>query len=308
MAWLTSDLAALAASRHGVLSPDDLSGASAHAIRELITTGVLVRVHHGAVRLRSSPDTFEARCAAACVADAESVISSTAAARLWEFRHCWRPDEPIVTVFHDRTPLTRGVRLRRTNVLPTSHVVHRDDGIRLTSPPRTWFDCAYELDDERFERLTEWVIDQHTSVPTLWAVVRVMSARGRRGLARVHRVMSARGDWQRPAGSGLELRVLKALEFAGVGPLVRQYPLRLGDGSIIHPDGADPSIRWAIEVDHVTWHGGRLDAQRDKSRDRRARAIGWQVDRVTDQELATDFDATIADLVDLYRLQRRDVA
>ncbi len=193
-------------------------------------------------------------------------------------------------------------------MLPPAHLVTRDDGIRLTSPPRTWFDCAYELDDQRFEALTEWVIDRHASVPTLWAMVRTIAARGRRGLARVHRVMSARGDWQRPAGSGLELRVIKALEARGVGPLVRQYPLRLGDGSLIHTDGADPSIRWAIEVDHVTWHGGRLDAQRDKSRDRRARAIGWQVDRVTDQELATDFTGTIAEVVDLYRLRRREVA
>ena len=77
---------------------------------------------------------------------------------------------------------------------------------------------------------------------------------------------------------------------------------------MIHPDGADPSIRWAIEVDHVTWHGGRLDAQYDKSRDRRARAIGWQVDRVTDQELATDFDATISEVAGLWRLRRREVA
>ena len=115
-------------------------------------------------------------------------------------------------------------------------------------------------------------------------------------------------DWQRPAGSGLELRVIKALERAGVGPLVRQYSLRLGDGTVIHPDGADPSIRWAIEVDHVTWHGGRLDAQRDKSRDRRARAIGWQVDRVTDQELSASFETTVAEVVDLYWNRRHEVA
>jgi very-short-patch-repair endonuclease len=112
--------------------------------------------------------------------------------------------------------------------------------------------------------------------------------------------MSKRADWQKPAGSGLELRVLRALEQRGV-VLVRQYALELADGSTIHPDGADPSIKWALEIDHVTWHGGRLDAQYDKTRDRAARLVGWQVERVTDQELAENFDAVIDQLVALHR-------
>jgi very-short-patch-repair endonuclease len=112
--------------------------------------------------------------------------------------------------------------------------------------------------------------------------------------------MQARSDWQKPAGSGLELRVLKALEARGIH-LERQHPLRLANGTVIHPDGADPAIRWALEIDHVTWHGGRLDAQYDKTRDRLARLVGWQVDRVTDQELAENFDAVIDQLVALHR-------
>jgi very-short-patch-repair endonuclease len=85
---------------------------------------------------------------------------------------------------------------------------------------------------------------------------------------------------------------------------VRQYPIRLPTGITIHPDGADPAIRWAVEVDHVTWHGGRSDAQRDKARDRLARRVGWQVDRVTDQELADDFRTAIDDLADCYLTRR----
>src|SRR5690606_14427831 len=142
----------------------------------------------------------------------------------------------------------------------------------------------------------------------LWRVRRRLSGRGRPGLARVNRVLSRRAAWQRPAGSGLELRVLRALETRGVTGIVRQPPLRLPDGVVIHPDGAIPALRWAVEVDHVTWHGGRLDAQRDKGRDRKARRIGWQVDRVTDVELAERFDDTIGDLIDLITLRRRELA
>lgn len=197
--------------------------------------------------------------------------------------------------------------VRRTNVLQPEDTVLRDDGIRLASPPRTWFDCAVHLDDVRFERLTEWVLDQHVGVPMLWRMTRRLAAKGRPGLARVRRVMSLRGDWQRPAGSGIEVDVHRALQARGVGPLVRQHPIRLENGMLIHPDVAIPRIKWAVEVDHVTWHGGRFDAQRDKARDRQARRIGWQVDRVTDQELRDAFTEAIDDLTALFHLRRAEL-
>jgi len=310
MAHLSPELTERISRSHGVVTVDELrrDGVSTKQIKRLLEQGTLLRLHHGVLRVATSPDTFESRCVAASRADPQVVITGAAAARLWDFRHVFRPDNPIALVAHDRTPITSGVMLRRTNRLDVCDLVERDDGIRVATPPRAWFDCARDLDDERFERLTEWVIDKHTTTPTLWRLTARLTSRGRPGLARVHRVLSQRSDWQKPAGSGLELKVLKALERAGVGPLVRQHPLRLPNGVVIHPDGADPRIRWAVEVDHVTWHGGRFDAQRDKGRDRGARRIGWQVDRVTDQELTDDFAGTIAELVDLHRLRTAEIA
>jgi hypothetical protein len=237
MAPISRSLAASMAAHHGIVTQHELlrDGLSPNRIKALVRDGLLVRVHHGVMRIATSPDTFEARCLAACRSDA---------------------------------------------------------GLIITGP---------------FERLTEWVLDRHTSVQTLWRLTIRLTSRGRPGSARVHRVMSRRSDWQRPAGSGLEVRVLRALEARGVGPLERQFPLRLPNGITIHADGADPRIRWAVEIDHVTWHGGRFDAQRDKVRDRNARRIGWQIDRVTDQDIATDFAAAIDELVDLHRLRVREV-
>jgi hypothetical protein len=310
MPFLSSQLAQRVAVRHGVVSVAEMTtdGLGRNAIRGLVTAGSLIRCHQGVYRVATSADTFESRCAAACLADRSAVITGPAAARLWEFRHVWRAEQPIVMIEHDRTPLSNGVILRRTNVLAPEDVTVRGDGIRVASPSRAWFDCARDLDDARFERLTEWVLDHHASVPTLWRMRRRLDHRGRPGLARVNRVLSQRSAWQRPAGSGIELRVLRALERAGVGPIVRQHPLRLPDGVVIHPDGALPNLRWAVEVDHVTWHGGRLDAQRDKGRDRKLRRIGWQVDRVTDTEVRDSFDSTIVELLELIELRRSDIA
>ena len=309
MAPISPALAASIARRHGVVTVEALvaDGTTLNTIKPLVRDGTLVRTHHGVPRVATSPDTFESRCVAACARDDELVISGVAAARLWAFRHVWVTDTPIGLVAHDRTPIRNGVVLRRTNRLDDTDVVLRPDGIRVASPPRAWFDCARDLDDERFERLTEWLLDHHTTMPTLWRLTGRMATRGRPGLGRVHRVMSRRSDWQRPAGSGLELRVLLALEARGVGPLVRQHRLVLANGLTIHVDGASPSVRWALEVDHVTWHGGRSDAQRDKGRDRGARRLGWQVDRVTDLELAEDFDGAIHELVELHRLRCMEI-
>lgn len=309
MATISRRLAEVVSRRHGIVTHDELVADShtRHGVRRLVDAGLLVVEHKQVYRLATSPDTFESRCAAACAADPVAIVAGVAAARLWQFRHVWRPEVPHLLVGHDRTPITRRVVLRRSNVIDESDAVQRADGIRIASPPRTWFDCARDVDDERFERLTEWVLDQHANLPTLWRTAQRLQARGRPGLARINRVMSQRADWQKPAGSGLELRVLKALEARGI-VLVRQYPLTLANGITIHPDGADPSIRWALEIDHVTWHGGRLDAQRDKTRDRNARLIGWEVERVTDQELMDDFDGVIDQLVALYRRRHTSFA
>jgi very-short-patch-repair endonuclease len=310
MTSLSPLLSARIARHHGIVTRDELigDGLTTNEIRGLVRSRTIVRMHSSVYRLMTSPETFEASCTAASLADEEAVITGLSAARLWAFRHTPVLSVPQVLVRHDRTPLAAGIQLRRTNVLEAEDFVERPDGIRVASPPRAWFDCAIYLPDDRFEKLTEWVLDRHVNVPALWRMTRRLSSRGRPGLARVRRVLSQREGWQRPAGSGLEVDVFNALRERGVGPLVRQHPLKLFNGVIIHPDVAVPPAKWAIEVDHVTWHGGRLDAQRDKARDRQARRIGWQVDRVTDQELRDDFIGTIRELVDLYQLRLEEVA
>ncbi|MGA9275711.1 hypothetical protein [Ilumatobacter sp.] len=310
MHYFSAALRTAIAAHHGIVTRREMvdDGMSLHELRHLVRIGAITRCHDGVYRVTTSPETFESRCVAACSADPSIVITGTAAGWLWGFRHVRTPTMPIVLSEHDRHPLATGVLVRRTNLMRPHHRVDRADGIVIASPPRTWFDCARDLGDDTFEALTEWVIDRHASTATIWHTFRELEARGRPGVARVRRVLSQRSAWQKPAGSKLELRVLNALRAAGVPELVRQHRLRLPNGIVIHPDGADPTIRWAVEVDHVTWHGGRLDAQRDKSRDRGLRRIGWQVERVTDQELRTSFAAVIAELVDLHRIRTLDLA
>jgi very-short-patch-repair endonuclease len=305
MRQVSSELARQISRHHGVVTGTQLrhDGFTRDIVGRLVSRGVLIPLHQGVYRVATSPDTFESRCVAACSADPEAVITGVAAGRLWEFRHIFPVNVPEVLVAHQANPISRGVTLRRTNQLINEDVVIRPDGIRVASPPRAWFDCAVHLDDEHFEMLTEHVLDRHCQTPTLWRLTRRLEARGRRGLGRVRRVLSARSVWQKPADSGLELKVLKALQRSGVPELVRQHPIRLANNTTVHTDGAVPDIRWAVEIDHVTWHGGRFEAQYDKTRDRAARQVGWQVERITDQALRDDFAKEIASVVEMYQLR-----
>lgn len=302
---LSPTLVSRIAGRHGVVTTDELiaDGVALSAIRRAVSARMLTRIHNGVYRFAVNAESFEARCVAASLADPSSFVAGISAARLLQFRSVYYADVPTVIVAHDRNPFARGVTVRRCGDVVPSDFATRDDGIRLATPARAWFDCARDLNDEKFEAMTEWVIDNHCPVETLWQMGTRLARSGRPGSALVSRVMSTRADWQRPADSGLELRVLDALEAAGIGPLVRQHPIRLPNGIWIHPDGVDVSAKWAVEVDHVTWHGGRLKAQQDKGRDRALRKLGWQVDRVTDRELVDNFDGVIRDLVELHALR-----
>ena len=309
MASINRSLADHLRTHHGVASIDTLvaHGLSLRQIRSLTADGVLVRVHQTVYRHAANPNTLEARCVAACAAHPALAVTACSGGRLWGLRRV--PSTPLVTATAPLgdAPSLGGVVVRRSSALPASDLVERDDGIRLANPVRTLFDLAPHVSDEAFESIAEQVLDRFCSIGTLLAARSQYAVRGRTGAARINRVLGRRPAWQPPADSDLELRVLRALAERGV-VLHRQFLLTAADGATVHLDGADPALRWGLEVDHVTWHGGRLDAQRDKGRDRRARLVGWQIERVTDVELAIDFDGTIDQLVALHRRRALDLA
>ena len=171
MAFLTPELAAHLAAHHGVVDLCTLlrHGVTLHELDTHRRRGTFVRIHTGVFRVATAPDTFEARCHAACLADAELVLCGPSAARWWKFKHTGTPDLVHAIVAHDRTPVSTGVVLRRSNELPATDVVEMSPGIRVTSPARTWFDRARDMNDHYFEALTEHVLRQHCTMPTLWA-------------------------------------------------------------------------------------------------------------------------------------------
>lgn len=298
------------ASHYGVSSRDQLRelGLTRHQIELMVNRRQLIAIHGGVYRLASTPEPFEGRCLAACLADPELAISHQSAARLSGIRQM-RDARYHVSTSHGRHPVVGGdVRVHHTGVLDPHHVRTRADGIRLTSPARTMFDLAKVVGPERLESAVEHALRlELTTIPELWAVARRLATRGRPGSGRFVRLLHARPESLRPVDSDLELRFERAVMAAGLPQPVRQHPIRLRTGVKIHPDFAWPNLCLAAEVDHVTWHGGIVPIIDDRSRDRQLRLMSWQVERVADREITTNLAGVVRDFVELYHQRARAI-
>lgn len=289
---------------HGVVSDPQLRqlGISRSQRERLVDQQLLIPMLRGVYRLRSTPETLDARCLAVCLAYPESAITGCVGGRLWGLRRMGTDPLIDVRIEHFKKAIVEpGVRFRRCNVLEEIDVVRRPDGINVVSPPRLAFDLGAVVSDLDLESVIEQILDRRwCTIETLHLMGRRLVHPSRPGSARFARVIGSRPAWLKPADSHLEVRLFDALRSAGVAGLVRQHRIDLPGGWSIHADVAVPQLQWAIPIDHVTWHGGRADAQRDKQNDRQARMLGWQVDRVTDDDIERRWAATTAELLQLH--------
>ena len=294
---LPRQLLADARLRHGLLTAPDLVafGIVGRWRSSVLDSGLLVPVHRGVYRIASHADSFEQRCLAACLAAPDAALSGPTAGRLWGLRKVFTDDVHLIA---GRTVQLEGVASHRTDLLG-SHDVTERDGLRRLRPVRLFCDLAWHLDDAGLESVFEQMLDRRMlSVPAARAAARRFAARGRPGSVRLGRVIDSRSAWLKPVDSDLELRLWRALRTQGL-VLERQHPVLLDSGVTVHLDLADPLVRFGVEVDHATWHGGRLDTQRDKRRDRELTRLGWTVSRVSDEDVDHRLDETVSQLIDI---------
>lgn len=297
---LSRELLAIATDSFGLVTVEQLTrhGLVGRSRESALESGYLTPLHRGVYKVAGHPDSFEQRCQAALLAAPHAVLSGPTAGRLWGLRKVFTEEVHVLarTAIH-----LAGVTAHRTVLLGPADTTVRDR-LKLLTPPRLLCDLASFLDDQALESVLEQMIDRRLiSAQGARAAVRRFVAPGRPGSLRLGRVIDSRATWLRPVDSDLELRLWRALSGRGL-ELERQVAVRLDDGSTACIDLADRLRRFGIEVDHVTWHGGRLDAQRDKQRDRRLRQVGWTVHRVTDDEVTGRLAETVDELLALSAL------
>ena len=299
MACDEASLAAELLARHGVTTRSRLAslGIGRRTVDALVRQGRFHAEGRGVLIATSWPITLEHRMARACALTGGVVMFPTAGL-VWGLRKTPRCNDIHIWVDEQRRVRSPdGVRIHFTRHLPANDIVPRNDGIAVTSPPRTAFDAATTLGFDDLESLIEHGIDQgYFIIPTLWGVHRSCASRGRPGTSRFAAVLSARPAWRRPPRSDHELRLERAMRKRGFPPLVREHRLVLRDGQVIRPDLGIPEHGFFVEVDHLTWHGRRRRSANDRRRDLKARASGYHVERVSDIALDEDLDATVEDL------------
>jgi hypothetical protein len=304
-------LAAEFNARNGVTTSARLRrmGISERSARRLVANGRLRRAARGVLVSVAWPISLDHRMALACAVTG-GVVSFPTAGEVWNLRkspgsadvHLWIPENRRL-----QAPL--GVQLHRTSQLPPGDVVRRSDGVAVTSPPRTAFDAARWLTNDDLESLIECGIRaSYFTVPTLWGTGRRLCSRGRPGSTRFAEVLGAREPWRKPVDSDYELRLERALRKRGFPPLERQCRLQLPNGKVIHPDLGIPELGFYVEVDHLTWHGGRMAADYDCQRDLEIGALGHHVERVTDLAIDHHLDATVELLWTIWQRELRSQA
>lgn len=293
---------------HGIASTSDLAhlGVTDDQRRHLLEIAVLESPFEGVYRLVSTPLDIEARSAAVCAADPSLVISCHTAGRLYLVRQC---ASRFIHATTERLtkPIGAGVKIHRSRMLPSDHIIDRGDGIRVTSPARFFFDMARYRSDLTLRSIGEQLLaDRLCTLDDLAALVVEMATPGRPGGRRAKRVLAERSRSGQPADSHLEVVLLDALHRAGYPEFERHPEVRLPTGALIHPDMGVPAAGFYVEVDHPTWHDATKVAEYDKHRDRQVRLAGADVERVTAAQIETRLHQVVAEVTSLYarRLRR----
>jgi len=195
----------------------------------------------------------------------------------------------------------------RTSMIDPLHVVHRPDGIRLTSPPRTAVDLSRHLSDSDLLSVIDQVESEGMATSqTMWQVACDLATPGRPWARRFLRILEQRPQHGGVPESHWESRVVAALIERGIRNLSPQRWLDVPGWGPIRLDASVDRIRWGLEVDvyptHFTEEGGSNDRDRDLACD----AIGWRVSRVARPALKRDFNLAIDRLIKVYEQRSRE--
>jgi hypothetical protein len=302
-------LLSLAARQFGVVSRTQLGtlGVSIPQLSRARRSGLVIDVTGRTVRLRSSPDTFLARCAAVSLhVGQRGFLAGATAGRLHGLREM--SDHPIaITVpAGDRPRLPEWVEVRHTNWYSARRDRRRLTGAAIVAEPhRMLYDLAARLDDRRFQRAAEDCWHHNLVTPRSAAAYLSHHRRmGKDGTLRIERWLDLALDQKRPAQSGLELDMVEALRAVGLPEPIRQFPLDIPTGRRIHVDLAWPNVKLCVEPGHSWWHGGDAGLKRDNERRLGALAIGWETIQL-DESLCRDPSQAAATILAVYRRRQR---
>jgi very-short-patch-repair endonuclease len=290
--------------QHGVGSLNQLidCGISEPQIRVLERNDVLISVMKGAYRSSLVVEDELVRCAAVCVTRPDAAIAGPTAGRLWGFRKLPRDGRiHVLLPPGSRDPATPWTTTFRTDAIHATDIVHRNDGIAVTTRQRTVLDLARSVTADNLLSVAEQaMLDGHLSDADMRQVAVDWQSPQRRWIDDYLRALNRRLPGG-PAESHPEVRVGDALRRRGVRNLVRQHAMELSTGRCVRFDLAVPGLRIAVEIDLHPVHVSTIGAMTDEQRDLDAERDGWTTLRITESEYRNTFEQRMNEVAQAIR-------
>jgi very-short-patch-repair endonuclease len=261
----------IASGAHGVATRCQLlgSGVTIAEIKQRLRTGGLLREHPGVYRVGHRAPSLEASYLAAVLACGKgAALMGAAAGHLLGLLSGPAPPPSVLTLTERRIP---GVATRRTRRIdPDDVTICR--GIPVTTVARTLVDLAASLVREDLARACHEAGVRHGTTPA--AVEAVLASRPNSpGAGNLRAIL--RGE-VRVTLSTLERRFLAHLRASGLPLPVTNRP---AGGRRV--DCRWPEHRLTVELDGYRYHHSRHAWERDRRREREARARGDDFRRYT---------------------------
>ncbi len=197
-----------------------------------------------------------------------------------------------------RIPRLRGVQVCSSRDLIETQTTKRGP-FRLTHLARTMVDLASVLDTAWLRAALDSALRQRNT--NLAWIHRALDnlGRGRRGTAFLRTLLTEHQREDEIPDSVLESMGIELAQATGHKPELHWKVIE-GARLIAEVDFAWPEARLCIELDGWTQHGTRAAFVRDRARDRALLRLGWMVLRFTWQDVISDRESVIAELVSTY--------
>jgi hypothetical protein len=276
----------LAAGLEGLLTHDQLRacGYSNKQIEHLVISGHLQRRERALYAVAGAPNSERQKILGAVIAGGPRAAASLeCAANRWGLPGF--PASPVVSTPHECDHYFALGELHQSRFLPESHVVILD-GIRVTCPARTLFDLASRVSFKRLERAANTALARRlVTVVALRRMSNELGKRGRKGTRKfrlvVEKLELARGH----AESGLEDDFLTLVVDNGLPEPRLQVEMFDDDGFIGRVDDLWGPQMVIAEVDSDWLHTAPLDEEADALRDKRLRALGYEIVRFSEYQI-----------------------
>jgi hypothetical protein len=292
------EMARLAGEQKGCISHAQLAalGLSRSAVHARVEAGRLHPRHRGVYAVGHPVLTVAGKRRAALLAHGAGAVLAHATAA---DHHGLRPSgSPLIHVLiagdsgRKRQP---GIRLHRTRFLPESERTEDDDGLAITTWPRTVLDMAATLRETEDIRV---MLDRaiHLCLFDLTALAAVLDAHpSRPGRARLAKVLERDKPTNLTRGK-LEQLFLAFCDRHGLPRPLVNHPIALSGHETATVDFCWPAQRVIVETDDRRTHLSPPAFENDRRRDAILASKGWIVLRYTFARLRDEPEAVATEL------------